>query len=438
MTKDLKLSRPSPIDMKQVASIILGGGEGTRLYPLTLTRCKPAVCFGGKYRLIDVPLSLSINAGCYKSFVLTQFLSSSLHHHIFQTYLHGGKLSESVEILTAEQRPSNKSWFQGTADAVRQNIHYLLESPVDYFLILSGDQLYNLDFHQMVHFAQQTDADVVVATLPVTAQEAGRLGILKVNESHRIIDFYEKPQDKGILQRLRSSADILEQVGLNANHPKSYLGSMGIYLFKRRALVDILEQDAREDFGKHLIPALVEKGQVHAFLYNGYWEDIGTIGTFYEANMALTEPNAAFNLLEQGASIYSCRYDLPPSKMGYTQLKQTILCEGSIVDADEVTHSLLGPRTVIHKGSIIRDSYIMGNDYYHSPVRDHQKLPATPQIGENCMIKRAIIDKNVHIGRGVRLINQEGLTHYNGEGVYIREGITIVSRGTSLPDGFVL
>ncbi len=431
-------SRRLSVDMKQVASIILGGGEGTRLYPLTLTRSKPAVNFGGKYRLIDVPISNSIHADCHKVFVLTQFLSSSLHHHIFQTYMQGGKSSGLIEILTAEQKPSQKSWFQGTADAVRQNIDYLLESPVEYFLILSGDQLYNINFHEMVLFAKQTDADVVVATLPVTAQEAKRLGILKVDKRHFITEFHEKPQDDALLEKLRSPADLIERIGIAPESQRDYLGSMGIYLFKRKALVELLTKDTREDFGKHLIPTQVSSGRIAAFLYDGYWEDIGTIETFYQANMALTQPDPKFSFYDEVRPIFTCRYDLPPAKFYHTQIKQTILCEGSVIDADEVSHSLLGPRTVVHKGSIIRDSYLMGNDYYESPIRDHLRLPPVPCIGENCIINRAIIDKNVKIGKGVQLINKQKLTQYNGENVFIRDGIIIVPRGATVPDGFIL
>lgn len=428
----------SSVDMKRVASIILGGGEGTRLFPLTLTRCKPAVNFGGKYRLIDVPISNSIHADCHKIFVLTQFLSSALHHHIFQTYLQGGKASSLVEILTAEQRPSNKSWFQGTADAVRQNIDYLLESSVDYFLILSGDQLYNINFRRMVQFAKETDADLVIASLPINEQDASRMGILKVDSRDFVVDFYEKPQDKSILQRFMCPPEVIERAGLTMNSGRHYLGSMGIYLFKRKALVDLLAYDTREDFGKHLIPTKVKSGKVASFIYDGYWEDIGTIETFYQANLALTEPNPIFSFYNETQPIYSWRYDLPPAKFCHTQLKQAILCDGSIVEADEVMHSLLGPRTVIHKGCIVKDSYIMGNDYYLTDIDEHSRLPARPGIRENCIIQKTIIDKNVHIGKGVQLVNKQKLTHYNGENIFIRDGIIIVPRGATIPDGFIL
>lgn len=428
----------SSIDMKFVASIILGGGEGTRLYPLTLTRCKPAINFGGKYRLIDVPISNSIHSDCCKIFVLTQFLSSSLHHHIVQTYMQGGRSSGLIEILTAEQKPTQKSWYQGTADAVRQNIDYLLESPVEYFLILSGDQLYHINFREMVYFAKSVDADVVIASLPVNEQDATRMGILKVNEKNFITDFYEKPNDPALLQKLRSPREVIERSGVSSTSKRNYLGSMGIYLFKRKALVDLLMKDPREDFGKHLIPTQLEKGQAAAFLYEGYWEDIGTIETFYQANMSLMNPNPQFSFYHESRPIFSSRYELPPARFFNTQINQTLLCEGAIIEADELTRSILGPRSIIHKGAIIRDSYLMGNDYYESSIRDHCRMPPAPHIGENCILSRTIVDKNATIGKGVQLINKQKISHYNGDGIFIRDGIIIVPRGATIPDGFKL
>lgn len=425
-------------NMKGVASIILSGGEGTRLYPLTLSRCKPAINFGGKYRLIDIPISNSIHANCYKIFVLTQFLSSSLHNHIFQTYMQGSKAANQIEILTAQQTPTNKTWYEGTADAVRKNIDYLLECPVEYFLILSGDQLYNINFCEMMKFALETNADVTVAALPVTAQEANRLGILKVNDRHMITDFYEKPQEKTLLQKLRCPSEVLSKLDINPSSRRNYLGSMGIYLFKRKALVDLLLQDPREDFGKHLIPHKVQSGKAAAFIYQGYWEDIGTVETFYKANMSVILDDSPFNFYNEERPIFSNHYDLPPAKFSQTQIDHAILCEGCIVEADEITRSLLGPRTIIKKGCIIRDTYIMGNDYYNTSVVDHQRLPSHPMIGENSIIKRAIIDKNACIGQGVQLINKQKLTHYNGENIYIRDGIIVVPRGATIPDGFIL
>lgn len=425
-------------EKKNVASVILGGGEGSRLYPLTLTRSKPAINFGGKYRLIDVPISNSIHANCYRTFILTQFLSSSLHHHIFQTYMQGGGGAGLIEILTAEQRPSKKTWYQGTADAVRQNLDYLLEHPVDYFLILSGDQLYNIDFSQMLSYAQSVDADAVIASLPITAAEAARMGVLKIDSHNKIVNFHEKPKDKALLEELKSPLEVLERAGMKTGSQSTHLGSMGIYLFKRKALVDILRADSGDDFGKHLIPSLVEKGNLSAFLYQGFWEDIGTIETFYHANMALMDATPKFSFYNELRPIFSCRYDLPPARFANSQIKETIICEGSIIEADEITHSILGPRSVIHSGAIIRDSYLMGNDYYQSGPFDYYPLPSSPHIGENSILSRTILDKNVKIGKGVQLINKKKLLRYDGENIFIRDGIIIVPRGAVIPDGFTL
>lgn len=435
--KKLVHSHSMSNEMKPIASIILGGGEGTRLFPLTLTRCKPAICFGGKYRLIDIPISQSIHAHCYKTFVLTQFLSSSLHHHIFQTYLQGNRGSESIEVITAEQKPSKKLWFQGTADAVRQNIDYLLECPVEYFLILSGDQLYDIDFSDMFNFARESDADMVIAALPVNENEAKRLGILKINSNREITHFHEKPQKKSILEELKTPSEWIRNFSSDEKTDCNYIGSMGIYLFKRKALVDLLLEDSRADFGKHLIPTQLNRGKAAAFIYNGYWEDVGTIQSFYNANMALVNPQSAFTLNNEKRPIFSYRYDLPPSQFVNCCVNTSIICDGNILEADEISHSILGPRSVVRNGSIIRNSYLMGNDYYQSHVKDHHRMPIYPEIGENCIISHAIIDKNVSIGKKSQLINKKKLINYDGENFFVRDGIIIVPRGATLPEGFI-
>ena len=371
------------LDMSRVACIILGGGQGSRLYPLTDTRCKPAICFGGRYCLIDVPVSNAINSDCHKIFVVTQFLSSSLHRHIFQTYRLDSFSSGFIEILAAEQRPTKQTWFQGTADAVRENINYIVETPVDYFLILSGDQLYNFDFRNMVQFAKNTDADLVIGAVPVDMKDAQRMGVLKIDKNDFITEFVEKPQEKDVLDKLRCHPSVLERVGLPVYNNKDYLANMGIYLFKRQALLDLLNEDPREDFGKHLIPTKLKQGNVAAFLYNGYWEDIGTIESFYKANIALTKENPEFKCYDEANPIYTSRYNLPGPKISNTFIYESIVCEGSIIEASEVTNSILGPRTVIRKGAIIKDSYLMGNDFYNPPMRNTNRLPEEIYIGEN-------------------------------------------------------
>ncbi len=418
-------------DRPNVVSVVLGGGEGKRLYPLTLTCSKPAINFAGKYRLVDIPVSNSIHAG-FRTFVLTQFLASSLHHHLFQTYIQNGKFGTTLEILTAEQKPTQKSWYLGTADAVRQNIDYLLETQAEYFLILSGDQIYNMDLQQMVNFAIVSDVDAVVATLPVNVHDASRMGVLKINQQQHITEFHEKPQDAALLRSLRCAVR-----GPEKGDEGCYLASMGIYLFKRRALVDLLQKDPREDFGKHLIPTQVAHGKIAAFLHDGYWEDIGTIATFYAANMAMTSPTAPFNLYDKKRPIFSCRYEVPPTQITQTDIKAALLCEGGVIEADSINHSIIGPRSVIHKGAIIADSYLMGNDYYEMPTHDYHRLPPIPHIGEETIIRNAIIDKNVVIGKHVQLINKQKLSNYDGP-VFIRDGIIIVPRGAVIPDGFIL
>lgn len=427
-----------PVDMSRVAGVILGGGQGSRLFPLTATRCKPAVRFCGKYRLIDVPLSNCINSHIHKIFVITQFLSSSLHRHLFQTYRFDRFSSGFLEILSAEQRPSANMWFQGTADAVRQNLEYLVETPVDYFLILSGDQLYNMDFSHMVRFAKATDADLVLSVLPVGPEEARRMGILKVDHEDWITEFYEKPEKKSVLDQLECLPSVLHRTGVSPASNRCYLGSMGIYLFKREALFKLLKTDVREDFGKHLIPTKVQEGGVAAYIYDGYWEDIGTIKSFYHANLAMTQPTPAFRCYDEGNPVYCYNTNLPAPKVFQTYITNSILCEGAIVQADEVSHSILGPRSVAKRGCLIRDSYVMGNDFYQAPFRHLDRCPRELVIGEDCIIQKAIIDKNVCIGDGVKLVNKDNLSHYDGEHIYIRDGIIVVTRGAHVPNGFVL
>lgn len=422
-----KQSKAPSINMTKVAAIILGGGQGTRLFPLTMTRCKPAIPFGGRYRLIDIPMSNAINSGCLKIFIVTQFLSASLHQHIFNTYRMGSFSPGFIELLPAEQKPQNKSWFQGTADAVRQNLEYFNEASADYFLILSGDQLYNFDFKKMLQFAKSTNADLTIAALRITESEAKRMGVMKIDSTSFITDFVEKPTEQEDLERVRCSKD--------SKHP--FLGSMGIYLFKREALFKLLVNDLREDFGKHLIPSQVALGKAAAYIYQGYWEDIGTIESFYQANLALTKSNPRFHLYDEFNPIYTRCHNLPGPKLSSTCLQNSIICEGSMVEAEEISHSILGMRTHVKKGTIIRDSYVMGNDYYTPPHRA-DNFPKELEIGENCLIQKAIIDKHVHIGKNVQLINKNKLDHYNSDDIYIRDGIIIVTRGATLPDGYIL
>lgn len=422
-----------PCDMDKVAAIILGGGVGSRLYPLTLSRCKPAICFGGRYRLVDVPISNALNSGCKKMFLVTQFLSTSLHQHLFRTYGNDLFSNGTLEILTAEQKPTQQDWFQGTADAVRQNIEYLIDLPVDYYLILSGDQLYSMDFRKFVSFGIETDADLIIAGLKIAAKDAPRMGIMKTDENYFITDFVEKPQNEALLMRLR-------QIHRGEEHEKPYLASMGIYLFKRNALLSLLQEHKGLDFGKHLIPAQLEKGPVAVFPFDSYWEDIGTIGSFHEANMELTKQHPSYNLYDEKWPLHNIQGQLPGPKIVNTVLDHTILNEGSQVFDSKISHSIIGPRTIISRGCDISWSYLMGNDFYTPP--QGRRFPEKLAIDENCTMRKTIVDRNVSIGKNVQLINRNQLSTYDPAPhepqVYIRDGIIVVPAGVSIPDHFVL
>lgn len=438
ISQEKSSTRPN---MSSVACVILGGGEGTRLFPLTQSRCKPALVFGGRYRLIDVPISNSLTAGISKIFVLTQFLTRSLHQHIFSTYRQDAFFPGSIEILSAEQRPGKSSWFQGTADAVRQNAEYLLETSAEFFLILSGDQLYRMDFQKLMRCTEEEDVDVWVATLAVDEKEASRMGIMKVNEDRHIIDFCEKPKTKELLEKLKTPKPALAKMGLSTDGEKQFLGSMGIYLFRRSALFNLLESNPGHDFGKNLIPDQVKKGRIAAFVHEGYWEDIGTIESFYNANLALNQATPPFSCHDELHPIFTTSSHLPGPRFGNGIISSSTICEGSIIDAQEISNCLIGQRSVIGRGTVIRDSYIMGNDFYHYPVHAVTKaalknLSTAPTIGENCIIQRAIIDKNVCIGNNVRLINTQNLKTYDSDPIYVRDGIIVVPQGSVIPEGF--
>lgn len=426
----------SPIDMNRVATIVLGGGQGTRLFPLTQSRCKPAVSFGGKGRLIDIPMSNSINSGCDKIFVVSQFLSSSLHQHIIRTYQQGSYSSGFIELLSAEQKPTPNGWFQGPADAVRENVEYFIETPAEYFLILSGDQLYNMDFRNILRVAKTSNADLVIATLLVNENEASRMGLVRIDENQKITQFKEKPKTVEELRSMQASDELLASIDRSDSKEPLYLASMGIYLFKRDALFRLLEQDPREDFGKHLIPTEVAKGNTFAYVFDDYWEDIGTIEAFHRANIALTQPDPQFNWYDENNPIYTNRPNLPAPKFLDSHLKNAIICDGSIVEASEISDSILGFRTVIGKGTIVKNSYIMGNDFYEAPIPS-DRMPDQPTIGNNCVIKNAILDKHIFLGNNVQLVNKNNLLEYDSDDLFVRNGIIILKRSARLPDGFI-
>jgi glucose-1-phosphate adenylyltransferase len=433
------MTRKKPFSLTdRVACVILAGGQGTRLFPLTMHRCKPAVSFGGRYRLIDIPISNSLNSKMNNIFVISQYFSSDLINHIKETYRLDHFQGGSLVFLNPEERTTGKIWYKGTADAVRKNLEHLMKLPIDYFLILSGDQLYNMDLKAMVSFAKRKGADLTIATLPVEKAEASRLGLLKIDKESRIIDFHEKPKDPTTLGKLQLSDQFIDDQAIKNITCPCFLASMGIYVFKRDVLLSLLKEDFRDDFGKHIIPSQIKDGKSYAFLHQGYWEDIGTISSFYEANLALTTNSLGIDLYNEVLPIYARNHHLPGSRIHKTRVTDSLICDGSIVHAEEIKNSVIGIRGVINKGTIIRNSIILGNEYYTAPDGEEGSAKQKFEIGEHCLIEKTIIDENVTIGNKVTLTNQKDLKKYDGDGIFIRDGIIVIPSGTTLPDNFTL
>ncbi len=353
----------------QVATVILAGGQGTRLYPLTLHHCKPAVSYGGRYKLIDVPISNSLNSDFRQIFILAQHLSGELQHHINQTYHFDSYHPGSVDVLT----PQQDEVFLGSADAVRKTLPTLLRSSADYFLILCGDQLYNINFQEMVEFACQNKADVTIAALPVLEKEAKRMGLLSIDPSKKIVTFHEKPASRDAMEPFILPESFYTDRKLNVPSEPSFLGSMGIYVFTRDALIRLLKEDPGEDFGKHILHTAVQKNNAFAFVYTGYWEDIGTVNSYYKANLVLTQSNTGLDTYDERNPIYTRPTHLPGPKIRHTQIIHSIICEGCIIEAEEINHSVIGLRSHIKQGTIIRDSVLMGNHFFMPPL--HQDKP---------------------------------------------------------------
>lgn len=421
-----------------VATVILAGGQGTRLYPLTMHHSKPGIAYGGRYRLIDIPISNSLNSDFRQIFVIAQYLSGELQHHISQTYHFDAYHPGSVDILTPQINEEGEHvWFEGTADAVRKNLPTLLKSPADYFLILAGDQLYNINFQEMLEFAQKTKADLTIAAIPVPEDEAKRMGLLKIDAKACVIDFVEKPKKKEILKRFKLPQTFFKKWEISKDKNVSYLGSMGIYVFKRDALTKLLEQDQREDFGYHLIRTAVKSKKTSAFIYSGYWEDIGTVASYYEANLILAKSGEkGLDTYDEAHPIYTRPTYLPGPKIMQTKITRSIICEGCIIEAAEITGSVVGLRSHIKKGTIIRNSVLMGNHFYMPPLHDGHHTEEDYFIGENCHIEKAIIDEHVQIGNNVRLTNKKKHKDYTSDLIYVRDGIIIVTAGTKLPNNF--
>lgn len=429
--------------MKRVLAIILGGGAGTRLYPLTKQRAKPAVPLAGKYRLIDIPVSNCINSEILKIYVLTQFNSASLNRHIARAYNLSGFNDGFVEVLAAQQTPENPNWFQGTADAVRQYIWLLEEWDVDEYLILSGDHLYRMDYSLFVKRHRETNADITLSVVPMDERRASDFGLMKIDTSGRIVDFSEKPKGEA-LKQMQVDTTLL---GLDREQAQKnpYIASMGIYVFKKDVLIQVLKESLeRTDFGKEIIPASAKNYNVQAYLFGGYWEDIGTIESFYDANLALTQqPQPAFSFYDEKAPIYTRSRYLPPSKMLDCQITASIVGEGCILKNCTVRHSVLGVRSRVESGCLIEDSLLMGSDFYQPFTErqedcEHGSIPLG--IGANTTIRRAIIDKNAHIGCDVKIINKDRVEEAEREsqGFYIRNGIVVVMKNAVIPDRTVI
>lgn len=433
--------------MKNVVAIVLGGGRGTRLMPLTSYRSKPAVPLAGKYRLIDIPISNCINSGVNHVYVLTQFLSVSLHQHIRGTYRFDAFSGGFVEILAAQQtidseEDSLKDWYQGTADAVRKNMRYFLQEGFDYVLILSGDQLYRMDFAKMMADHEQSGADVTIAAKPVSRAEASSLGIMRVDDSGRVVGFIEKPKTPAELADVAMDPAWIDAHGVES-HGRDCLASMGIYLFSRQTLLDALEKTNYQDFGREVFPASIRSRKVQVHLFDGYWEDIGTIKSFFEANLQMAKPDPPFSLSSARSPIYTRARFLPPTRCDDAVIKSSLVADGCVIEPGaRIENSIVGLRCRIGSDAVIRNSVLMGADYYETPG-DIQRNTAAgiPRIGigAGTVIEGAIVDKNVRIGENVRIVNDGGHQEHDAcEECVIHDGILVVQKHAVLPTGWRL
>ena len=430
--------------MRSVLAIILGGGRGTRLYPLTRLRSKPAVPVAGKYRLIDIPISNCINSGLHSIYVLTQFLSASLHRHIANTYKFDMFSQGFVEVLAAQQTNEASDWYQGTADAVRQNIHYIEREDPDEVLILSGDQLYRMDFRHLIETHRGHQADVTIAAIPVAEKDTPGFGLLSMDSHSRVTGFVEKPKTPEERQPFFTSAEWIERRGIPSNG-RHYLANMGIYLFKTEVLYEILTaKPLATDFGKEVFPRNYKTKRMCAHLFDGYWEDLGTIRSYHEASLALASPNPPFDFFSHEGVIYTRMRNLPASRFHGVDLEQSLVADGcSIGRGSLIERCLVGVRSVIGNDCTIRDTVMLGSDRFETPAQraENAKLGRPNlNIGDGTIIEKAILDKECRLGRGVRLVNVEGKQDADGPGgmFHIRDGIICVPRGTTIPDGTVI
>jgi glucose-1-phosphate adenylyltransferase len=431
-------SRQTP-NTSNVLSVIMGGGQGTRLFPLTKERSKPAVPLAGKYRLVDIPISNCINSGLRRIYLLTQFNSASLHRHISQSYKFDHFSGGFVEILAAEPTYADTPWYQGTADAVRKNMIHFMNHEWDYLLILSGDQLYRMDFRRIIDQHAETNADITVATIPVSRSEAQSLGIMQIDAERRITRFVEKPKDPALLAPLKLSPDWYAALGIKGEG-ELYPASMGIYVFNRDIIRRLLD-NTLTDFGKHVIPNAIQNLRVFSFVFQGYWEDIGTIRAFFEANLDVTNELPRFNFFDMAAPIFSRPRFLPGSKINGAQIDHAVISDGCILNRAVITHSIVGLRSFVGAGTVLNRVILLGSDYYESleSILEHEKA-GKPRIGigANCRIENTIVDKNARVGNHVVISpagKPEKLDHPN---YYIRDGIVVIPKNGVIPHGMVI
>ncbi|MDB6023433.1 MAG: glgC [Pedosphaera sp.] len=427
------------INTSNVLSIIMGGGQGKRLFPLTKERAKPAVPLAGKYRLVDIPISNCINSGLRRIYLLTQFNSASLHRHISQSYKFDHFSGGFVEILAAEQTLSDASWYQGTADAVRKNLIHILNHDFEYLLILSGDQLYRMDFRPIIEQHAETKADLTIATIPVSRKDAESLGILHINSDKRITRFVEKPKEPALLDAMRLDRGSYESLGITEDR-ELFLGSMGIYVFNRDVMVRMLD-NSLTDFGKHIIPDAIKNDRVFSYVYQGYWEDIGTIRSFFEANLDVTSELPRFNFFDMGAPVFSRPRFLPGSKINGAQIDHAVVSDGCIINHARIFHSIVGVRSLVGAGSELKRVIGLGCDYYESlaSIEESERM-GRPRIGigKNTRIENAIIDKNARIGDNVVISPADKPENVDHELYFIRDGIVIIPKNGVIPHGTVI
>jgi glucose-1-phosphate adenylyltransferase len=425
--------QPSSSFKSNTLAIIMGGGAGTRLFPLTKERSKPAVPLGGKYRLVDIPISNCLNSGFRGIYILTQFNSASLHRHINASYKFDDFTPSFVEILAAQQTPEGSKWYQGTADAVRQNLRYFLEHPCKYFIILSGDQLYHMDYRDMLKQHIDTGAELTIGTIPVNRDAVPGFGIMMTDDQRRICQFVEKPKDPAVIDKLRIPHDLLHAIGQPCN-AELFQASMGIYIFNRDVLISCLDNDLI-DFGKNIIPSTIQTSKVMAYIFQGYWEDIGTIDAFFDANLGMADSNPKYSFYMPGAPVYTQPLCLPASVIHAAKMSSVIVSDGCILGDVTLDRCVLGIRSIVASGTILKDTVMMGADLYESAAGS-QAIGVPPiGVGANCQIERAIIDKNARIGNNVVITSKKGADNFDGDGFYIRDGIVVIPKNSVIPDG---